>query len=366
MVVPSGSEPHRAEEDPWPFASSPTAPAIFRRRRLRRARHRGRPAHDPLRRRRVRRPQGAEHRGVLARSSKPPSVLPETAAPSVGAFEETFRALARRRAPTASSASTCRRTLSATMQSAQVAAKALDGLCPIEVIDSKSASMGIGNLALHAARARRRRRRRRDDRARGRRAARAPAASSPRSTRSSTCGRAGASAAPRRCSARCCRSSRSSRWSTARSRRPARSAPARRRCVHHRQDARRQRRVDLRAARRRPRHRRVPRHAAARRSPAPRSSSAHIGPVVGVHVGPARRRHRLDRARPSGSEARAADVADGTADEGRRRARRRGRDAATRGALDTLLAPALGRGARGVPARARATPRTRSTRRRKR
>jgi len=33
-----------------------------------------------------------------------------------------------------------------------VAAKALDGLCPIEVIDSASASMGIGILALLAAR----------------------------------------------------------------------------------------------------------------------------------------------------------------------------------------------------------------------
>jgi len=42
--------------------------------------------------------------------------------------------------------------LSATMQSAQVAAKALDGTTPIEIIDSYSASMGIGNLALHAAR----------------------------------------------------------------------------------------------------------------------------------------------------------------------------------------------------------------------
>ncbi len=42
--------------------------------------------------------------------------------------------------------------LSATMQSAQVAAKAIDGACPTEIIDSLSASMGIGNLALHAAR----------------------------------------------------------------------------------------------------------------------------------------------------------------------------------------------------------------------
>ncbi|MDQ1480438.1 MAG: fatty acid kinase fatty acid binding subunit [Actinomycetota bacterium] len=38
------------------------------------------------------------------------------------------------------------------MQSAQVAAKALDGLCPIEVVDSQTASMGTGNLVLHAAR----------------------------------------------------------------------------------------------------------------------------------------------------------------------------------------------------------------------
>src|SRR5262249_43282497 len=42
--------------------------------------------------------------------------------------------------------------LSATMQSAQVAAKALDGECPVEIVDSLSASMGIGNLVLHAAR----------------------------------------------------------------------------------------------------------------------------------------------------------------------------------------------------------------------
>jgi DegV family protein with EDD domain len=79
------------------------------------------------------------------------SVLPETAAPSVGAFEETFRRLHDDGADgivcvNLSSA------MSATMQSAQVAAKALDGLCPIEVVDSKSVSMGQGSLALHAAR----------------------------------------------------------------------------------------------------------------------------------------------------------------------------------------------------------------------
>ena len=79
------------------------------------------------------------------------SVLPETAAPSVGAFEETFRRLHEEGADgivcvNLSSA------MSATMQSAQVAAKALDGLCPIEVVDSKSVSMGQGDLTLFAAR----------------------------------------------------------------------------------------------------------------------------------------------------------------------------------------------------------------------
>jgi DegV family protein with EDD domain len=79
------------------------------------------------------------------------SVLPETSAPSVGAFEETFRRLS----DSGANAIVCinlSARLSATMQSAQVAAKALDGETPIEIIDSLSASMGIGNLVLHAAR----------------------------------------------------------------------------------------------------------------------------------------------------------------------------------------------------------------------
>jgi DegV family protein with EDD domain len=78
-------------------------------------------------------------------------VLPETAAPSVGAFEEAFRALHADGAEGIVCVNLSAR-LSATMQSAQVAAKALDGLCPIEVIDSENASMGTGNLVLHAAR----------------------------------------------------------------------------------------------------------------------------------------------------------------------------------------------------------------------
>jgi DegV family protein with EDD domain len=79
------------------------------------------------------------------------TVLPETAAPSVGAFEETFRNLSESGADGIVCINLSAQ-LSATMQSAQVAAKALDGRTPISIIDSKSASMGIGNLAIHAAR----------------------------------------------------------------------------------------------------------------------------------------------------------------------------------------------------------------------
>lgn len=78
------------------------------------------------------------------------SVLPETAAPSVGAFEETFRRLAEEGADGIVCINLSSR-LSATMQSAQVASKALDGVCPISIFDSKSASMGTGSHVLHAA-----------------------------------------------------------------------------------------------------------------------------------------------------------------------------------------------------------------------
>ena len=74
----------------------------------RRARHRDRPAHDPLRRRGVRRPRRAVQRGVLAQGRDLADVLPETAAPSPGAFEETLPARSPTTAPTASCASTSR------------------------------------------------------------------------------------------------------------------------------------------------------------------------------------------------------------------------------------------------------------------
>ena len=78
-------------------------------------------------------------------------LLPETAAPSAGAFEAKFRELQARGA----SGVVCINLsshLSGTMQSAQVAAAAVAGECPVQVIDSQSASMGQGNLCLTAAR----------------------------------------------------------------------------------------------------------------------------------------------------------------------------------------------------------------------
>src|SRR6476646_1202341 len=58
------------------------------------------------------------------------TVLPETAAPSVGAFESVFRRLHDDGADGIVCINLSSR-MSATMQSAQIAAKALDGACPV-------------------------------------------------------------------------------------------------------------------------------------------------------------------------------------------------------------------------------------------
>lgn len=78
-------------------------------------------------------------------------VLPETAAPSPGAFEETFRKLAGAGASgivcvTLSSA------LSATYQAAVLGAKAVDSVVPVRVVDSRAVSLGQGLMAVAAAR----------------------------------------------------------------------------------------------------------------------------------------------------------------------------------------------------------------------
>jgi len=76
------------------------------------------------------------------------STLPETAAPSVGAFQSVFDELAGDGA-SGIVCITLSSKLSATWQSAKAAASEVG--CPVEVVDSKSISLGIGNLALAAA-----------------------------------------------------------------------------------------------------------------------------------------------------------------------------------------------------------------------
>jgi DegV family protein with EDD domain len=77
-------------------------------------------------------------------------VLPETSAPSAGRFETAFRKVAAEGA----SAIVCiniSSQLSATMQAAQLAASAVADTVPVEVVDSMSVSMGLGNLCVSAA-----------------------------------------------------------------------------------------------------------------------------------------------------------------------------------------------------------------------
>src|SRR5688572_4269024 len=77
--------------------------------------------------------------------------LPETSAPSAGAFEARFRDLIHRGASGIISINLSSR-LSATMQAAQVAANSVRDDCPTVVIDSRTVSMGLGALCLTAAR----------------------------------------------------------------------------------------------------------------------------------------------------------------------------------------------------------------------
>lgn len=76
--------------------------------------------------------------------------LPETAAPSPGAFEQRYRGLIADGA-TAIVCINMSSELSGTMQAAQVAATAMAGECLVEVIDSRSCSMGLGALCVSAA-----------------------------------------------------------------------------------------------------------------------------------------------------------------------------------------------------------------------
>jgi DegV family protein with EDD domain len=77
-------------------------------------------------------------------------LLPETAAPSPGRFEQEFRAAA----AAGADAVVCinlSSALSATMQSAQTAATALEGELDVRVVDSRSITGGLGTMVLEAA-----------------------------------------------------------------------------------------------------------------------------------------------------------------------------------------------------------------------
>jgi DegV family protein with EDD domain len=78
-------------------------------------------------------------------------VLPETAAPSAGAFEKAFRDLIGQDASGIVCINLSSR-LSATMQAAKLAADAVGPECPVQVVDSLTCPMGVGELCLAAAR----------------------------------------------------------------------------------------------------------------------------------------------------------------------------------------------------------------------
>jgi DegV family protein with EDD domain len=80
------------------------------------------------------------------------TTLPETAAPAPGAFEEAFR----RAAELGADGVVCinlSSDLSATIQSAQNAARSVQDTIDVRVIDSRSITMGLGTQVLSAARA---------------------------------------------------------------------------------------------------------------------------------------------------------------------------------------------------------------------
>ena len=75
--------------------------------------------------------------------------LPSTAAPAPGRFEEAYRRLADRGA-TGIVAVTLSGALSATMQSAELAARSVEGV-DVRVVDSRTVSLGLGTIALACA-----------------------------------------------------------------------------------------------------------------------------------------------------------------------------------------------------------------------
>jgi DegV family protein with EDD domain len=80
------------------------------------------------------------------------TTLPETAAPSPGAFAEAFRRAARGGADGVVCVNMSAK-LSATIQAAQAAAPEVEAEVPVRVVDSRSVTMGLGMIVLETARA---------------------------------------------------------------------------------------------------------------------------------------------------------------------------------------------------------------------
>ena len=78
------------------------------------------------------------------------AVLPETAAPSPGQFETEYRRL-KAEGATAVVVVALSSSLSATMQSAELAARAVAGDIDVRIVDSRNASMGLGLVAIECA-----------------------------------------------------------------------------------------------------------------------------------------------------------------------------------------------------------------------
>ncbi len=79
------------------------------------------------------------------------AVLPETAAPSPGQFEQAYRELAANGDSVV--VISLSSSLSATMQSAEIAAKAVSPDIDVRIVDSRNASMGLGLTVLDCAQA---------------------------------------------------------------------------------------------------------------------------------------------------------------------------------------------------------------------
>lgn len=79
------------------------------------------------------------------------STLPETAAPGPGQFEAVYRELHADGA-TGIVVVSLSGALSATMQSAELAARSVTDLLPVRVVDSRSITLGLGTIALACAR----------------------------------------------------------------------------------------------------------------------------------------------------------------------------------------------------------------------